>query len=127
MSLPSKIENVEEFFALEKLVENKIGSDKHFKEFISQVENALHAFLDDKYVYQGKFSLEKDFELSELEKLVLSLKFENLSNEVKLRLWDEIDDAIRIHLETLVKESEGNKVESFKNLNLNFYTNVQLD
>jgi len=114
----------------DKKVKELISKDYEFMRFLSQVEVSLYQFYKNHVNnYECFISIESDFEIPNLTKLILSIDVKNLSIDEKLNLWDEIDLFLRDNLGELSEliALSKDKTQKYQELNQYFYTNIILD
>ncbi len=81
-------------------LEKNIVSDDMFSKFVDIIEESLLKFVKIKnLVISSNLNLEKDFEIPNLRKIVLSVKIAKLAIHEKLEIWDQLDDFIRTEIE----------------------------
>jgi len=111
----------------EPKIEKKILSDEIFMKFIKRIEIAINKFVNlNNLELKNKIYFEKDFEIPDLDKLILSIQIEDLSVQEKLDVWDEIDGFIRKNIQDLIKFSSEKEIIEFKNLNQKLFTSVEI-
>lgn len=106
---------------------NKLLSDSIFLKFINQIEISLHNYRNINGIdFEGNIFMERDFEIANLNKTILSLDVVNLSIEEKLDLWDTLDNFLRFEINksiTYASKTEKIKLLKFSN---SFFTNIEL-
>jgi len=108
-------------------IKNKLLSDSIFLQFINQIEISLHKFREvNKTEFYCSIYLEKDFEVSNINKLILSIDFEKLQLDEKLDLWDTLDNFLRLNIEKSIKYASETDQKKLLELNRNFFTNIEL-
>lgn len=96
--------------------------------FINQIEISLMDFAKINQIdLTGYIYLEKDYEIPDLDKIVLSINIRDFSIKEKLDLWDKIDDFLRKNVETYIDNLSENAKSEFVNFNQYFFTNVELN
>ncbi|MHA1796244.1 MAG: hypothetical protein ACXQS8_04625 [Candidatus Helarchaeales archaeon] len=95
--------------------------------FLGKIEESLYEFYrSHPNNYHCQLYLEQDFEIPEINKLILYIRVGGLSIDEKLDLWDELDCFIREEIGYLAGIFEK-KSQKFQEINQNFYTNIELD
>ncbi len=81
-------------------LEKNIVSDDILSKFVDVIEESLSKFVKIKnLVIYSNLNLEKDFEIPDFHKIVLSVKIAKLAIHEKLEIWDQLDDFIRTEIE----------------------------
>ncbi|MHA1492095.1 MAG: hypothetical protein ACTSRI_20885 [Promethearchaeota archaeon] len=114
----------------DKQVKELISKDIDFITFLSQIEVSLYQFYKNHINnYECLISIEKDFEVTDLSKLILSIDVKNLSIDEKLDLWDELDSFLREKFEELsdLMYISKDQTRKYQELNQYFYTNIILN
>ena len=87
-----------------------MDSNAILKIFVSEIEAGLKTFSNLlKKTITYNLSYEKDYEIPDLEKLVLSIDIKNVKFESKLQLWDQLDQVIRERI--YKKNNDSNELE----------------
>jgi len=125
--MKEEIVQSQKFLKFDKQIEKKFLKDNIFMKFISEIQVLLN-----KYIKLNSINLDcqiyinKDFEVPELEKIILSINVENKSVEEKLDFWDEIDNYLRKNIEASSEFLKFDEKSKYLEFNSVFFTNIEL-
>lgn len=109
-------------------IERRIKSDEIFMKFINQLEISLNRYINLSNIYMdGYLFFEKDFEIPDLDKVILSLNLDKLSIQEKLDIWDQIDNFLRSEIEKLAEILTDNEKDKIFKFNQAFFTEIKLN
>lgn len=108
-------------------IEEEKNLNNHFKKFINKIEIGLKEFLNlSNLPLKSEIYFETDFEVPSIKKIILLLKFENISFEDEIKIWFDLGKFIRKRIETII-ESISEKVKNkFIGFNKAFYIKLDL-
>ena len=83
-------------------IEEEKNLNNHFKKFINIIEIGLKEFLNlQDITLKSKIYFETDFEVPSIKKIILLLKFENISFENEIKIWYDLGKFIRKRIEEI--------------------------
>lgn len=108
-------------------IEQEKNSNNHFKKFIYEIEIGLKKFLNQSNIpLKSKIYFENDFEVPSIKKIILLLKFENISFENEIKIWYDLGKFIRKRIETIIESSSEKVKNKFIGFNKVFYIKLDL-
>jgi len=126
-SLQTDIIPVKFLLQFSERVENLIIYNSIFRKFISGIERGLNEFFKhEKISFENKVFLEEDWEIPNLEKLVLSLKIKGISFKQEMNLWKRINDVIYERIKSEIINSSEENAAKLKELKKKFYIKLEM-
>ena len=108
-------------------IEKEKNSNNHFKKFIYEIEIGLKEFLNlSNLPLKSKIYFETDFEVPSIKKIMLLLKFKNISFEDEIKIWYDLGKFIRKRIETIIETSSEEVKNKFIEFNKVFYIKLDL-
>ncbi len=118
------INNIQEKFQIQigdNLLEEMLNN-MNLRKMIYEIELNLSNHLNSKKIKsKNKMYFQKDWEVHEFLKIILLLKFENLSFERECDLWNEVIELLEKKINNLIESTVGDTREELTELKKCFY------
>jgi len=122
-----EVEQNIEINVLSQDIEEEKNLNNHFKKFINKIEIGLKEFLNlSNLPLKSKIYFETDFEVPSIKKIMLLLKFKNISFEDEIKIWYDLGKFIRKRIETIIETSSEEVKNKFIEFNKVFYIKLDL-
>ncbi len=110
-----------------KKVERLIIHDYIFRKFISHIERGLNEFIKEEIVFlENTITFEEDWEVPSYEKLVLSLKFQEIPFNQEMRYWKEINTIVYGKIKSMILSSSEEDSRRIQNLKRKFFIKIKM-
>lgn len=110
-----------------KDVESLIIRDSIFRKFISEIEKSLNIFIEFENIeFENRIFFEEDWEISDYEKLILSLKFKGIPFKEEMMLWKKINKIVYEKIKSMIHYGSEDYASRIKEWKKKFFIKLEM-